>query len=282
METVNLIHLLCGIQPIQMISKNKIKKIRSLSQKKIREREQLFLIEGDKIVPEVLDSAIHVQEVFTTGSFRLANEKSMKRAEKVTEATEQEIKEASLLKQPQHCLAVCVLPLPAGLPPALTGLSLYLDGIQDPGNLGTIIRICDWFGLEYLFCSPDTADVFNPKVIQSSMGSFCRVKTEYAPFPEVLTLAHTSGVPVLGTSVEGNNIYTEKLPRQALVVLGNEGKGIRPEVAENIGRKLKIPSFNPVGKGAESLNVAVATAIICSEFRRQANHCQPIQNESRG
>lgn len=261
-----------------MISKNRLKLIRSLARKKYRDKEQLFLVEGDKLVLEVLNSAIRVQELFATAGFIQDNEKQLRKAAIVTEASPEELKSASLQKQPQQSLALCEMPSPVHLPPVLRGLSLYLDGIRDPGNLGTIIRTCDWFGVEYLFCSPDTADVFNPKVIQATMGSFSRVKTVYAPFGEVLGSARHSGVPVFGSFMDGDNIYTSKLPRAALVVMGNEGQGIRPEVAEHTGKKLKIPSFSPSGGGAESLNVASATAVICSEFKRQSVGTMPIQN----
>ena len=262
-----------------MINKNKIKLIKSLAQKKFRQKEQLFLAEGDKIVLEVLNSDFRITELFATEKFLLANKNSVAQAELCTEVSSEEIKKASLLKQPQNCLAICQLPPEPELPKILTGISVYLDGIQDPGNLGTIIRICDWFGIEYLFCSPDTAGIFNPKVIQASMASFCRVKIFYSEFKSILSLAVSSEIPVYGTFLEGNNIFGETLPGKALIVLGNEGIGIREAVAEKIANKLSIPSFSRNNSGAESLNVAVAAGIICSEFRRK-NQNFSIQNEN--
>lgn len=261
-----------------MIGKKKINQIKSLAQKKARHKDQLFLVEGDKTILDVLQSSLRVKELLATESFVLEHEQHLHRVEKVTVTSINDIKKASLLKSPQNSLAVCHLPPAALIPLKLSGINFYLDGIQDPGNLGTIIRICDWFGIEYLFCSPDTADIYNPKVIQSSMGSFCRIKTIYAPFSDISFLASRSKIPVFGTFMEGKSLYSLKLPSDALIVMGNEGNGIRPEVTEKITNKLNIPSFN-IGKArAESLNVAVAAGIIGSEFRRQMAERTIIQN----
>ena len=262
-----------------MISKNKIKLIRSLAQKKFRQEKQLFLVEGDKMVSEVLNSGFRVAELFVTPEFLSAHKTLADRAEVFNEATTEEIKKASLLKTPQNSLALCRLQPPAELPAHFSGFALYLDGIQDPGNLGTIVRTCDWFGMDYLFCSPDTADVFNPKVIQASMGSFCRVKTIYTPFDTLAAWAEQQQAPVYGTFLKGENLYNANLPEKALVVLGNEGKGIRSEVANTIRFKLSIPSFSKKEPGPESLNVALSAAIICSEFAKNA---LPIQNGNKG
>jgi RNA methyltransferase, TrmH family len=269
METVNLEQLLYTIQPFLMIGKNKLKLIKSLAQKKYRLKEQSFLAEGDKIVLEVLESDNKVKELFATPDFISENKKYLHNAAQVIESTSAEIKKASFLQQPQSCLAICQLPLQPQLPSNIKGIFLFLDGIQDPGNLGTIIRTCDWFGMNFLFCSPDTADVFNPKVIQASMGSFTRVKTIYTPFDALLVYLQKTKIPVYGTFLEGKNIYTENLPDKALIILGNEGRGIRKEVADKISFPLNIPSFSQAEKKAESLNVAVTAAIICNEFARK-------------
>jgi RNA methyltransferase, TrmH family len=253
-----------------MISKNTIKLIKSLSLKKIRLKENLFLVEGDKNVSEVLESKYKVEKLFATSPFLLNNQPKIKNANLITEVSKEDIYQASLLKNPQNSIALCTLPDIKALPEKPdAGLWVYLDEIQDPGNLGTIIRICDWFGIEILFCSPKTADLFNPKVIQASMGSFCRVVLLYTPFDPVAKLAVSLGVPIFGAFLEGANIYTQKLPPQALLVMGNEGNGISPEIETKIEQKIKIPGFNKNAKSAESLNVSVATAIICSEFKRQ-------------
>lgn len=250
-----------------MIGKNTIKLIKSLTQKKYRQKHKLFLVEGDKNVLEVLHSKIEVQSLFATSVFLKEHESSVKNAEKADEATTEEIKKASLLKSPQNSLALCSLPEKMELPEKLDSFSFYLDGIQDPGNLGTIIRTCDWFGIENLYCSVDTADVYNPKVIQAAMGSFARLNIYYTVYTDLRKIANASGVKILGTFMNGVNIYKNQLPKNALVVLGNEGKGIRKEVEQGIDQKISIPRFQKENN-PESLNVAISSAIICSEFKR--------------
>ena len=146
-------------------------------------------------------------------------------------------------------------------------LSLVLDAIQDPGNLGTIIRIADWFGIENIFCSDDTADVYNTKTVQATMGALCRVNVHYANIIDLIT--QNSNSPIYGTFLNGDNIYRESLSSKGFIVMGNEGKGIRPEVEKLITHRLYIPNFSPNSTTSESLNVAVATAVVCSEFRRR-------------
>jgi TrmH family RNA methyltransferase len=263
-----------------MISKNKIKQIKSLSLKKIRQKESLFLVEGDKNVSEALDSEYVVKEVYATAKFLRNNEKKVIRVPSVYVVSSEEIKKISLLSQPQNALALCSIPPAGDIVPRLNSFCLYLDDIQDPGNMGTIIRICDWFGIEMLFCSPSTVDLYNPKVIQASMGSFCRVKTVYIPFTDLLNKSVETNFPVFGTFPEGKNIYEENLPEQGLVIMGNEGRGISKEVEKKIDHRLSIPSFSGGKNRAESLNVAIAAGIICSEFKRKA-FSLPIQNESK-
>ena len=252
-----------------MIGKSTIKRIKSLAIKKYRQKEKLFLVEGDKNVLEVLHSTYEVHQLFATETFLSENRASTKHAGHIIPATEEEIKKLSLQKNPQRSLAVCYIPSNNRLPEELINLSVYLDGIQDPGNLGTIIRICDWFGIDQIFCSPDTADIYNPKVIQASMGSFCRINVNYMSFEIALDVARNSNVPVYGTFLNGENIYTKKLPTSALLVIGNEGNGIRETVKKEIDNKITIPRLDQQNSGAESLNVAVATGIICAEFKRQ-------------
>ena len=153
------------------------------------------------------------------------------------------------------------------MPPLKQGrLYLALDGVQDPGNLGTIIRIADWFGINTIYCSTDTADVWNPKVVQATMGSIARVSLYYTDLPQMLKSAE---VPVYGTLLDGENIYSQSLSSDGVIVMGNEGNGLSAPVRELVDRKLLIPSFNSSPDMAESLNVAIATAITCSEFRRR-------------
>ena len=253
-----------------MISKNTIKLIKSLTLKKNRIKQNLFLVEGDKNVSEVLNSNYCVENLLATSKFLEINKALLFKAKLVTEAIQQEIEIASLLKNPQNSIAICTLPKIKDIPKEIeSDISIYLDDIQDPGNLGTIIRICDWFGIDQLFCSPKSADLFNPKVIQASMGSFCRVEVWHTPFETVAQLARDSGIPILGAFLEGENLYDLKLPKQALLVVGNEGNGISNDIKNTIEQKIRIPGFSLNSTSAESLNVSVATAIICSEFKRQ-------------
>ncbi len=253
-----------------MISKNTIKLIKSLAQKKYRHKHRLFLVEGDKNVIETLQSGINVEQLFATDEFIQNNRRLIETAKRTEQATSDEIKKASLLKTPQNCLALCTLPDVEDLPEKPDDFSFYLDGVRDPGNLGTIIRTCDWFGISQLFCSGDTVDIFNPKVIQATMGSFCRVKIFYAQFEKVEEMASLSGMQVLGTFMDGENIYQSQLPEKALVVLGNEGSGIRKEIENTTTQKISIPRFTSNNNKPESLNVAVSAAIICSEFKRKS------------
>lgn len=255
-----------------MVSKNTIKLIKSLSLKKNRLKENLFLVEGDKNVSEVLGSGFEVEKLIATNKFLVKYNPLIKNAKLVTEATQQEINQASLLTNPQNSIAICSLPNTKKLNELIEpGLWIYLDDIQDPGNLGTIIRNCDWFGINHLFCSPQTADLYNPKVIQASMGSFCRVHVYYTPFEPLIKLVSKLEMPIFGAFLDGMNIYQQEFPSKALLVMGNEGNGISPEIEMGIEQRIKIPEFNPNPASAESLNVSVAMAIICSEFKRQNN-----------
>lgn len=252
-----------------MISKNTIKLIKSLALKKHRKKEKLFLVEGDKLVEEVILSEVEIQELIITPEFENATNIEFKNVKKINQVNHKELKQASLLKTPQNSMAICSIPSQPPFPTKLgDNLSVFLDGIQDPGNLGTIIRICDWYGIEYIFSSADSVDFYNPKVIQASMGSFNRVKFYNCDFNTAKTIAQNSDSPIYGAFMEGPNIYTEKLPKSALLVMGNEGNGIRNEVKVMINKTISIPNFSFTPTKAESLNVSVATAIICSEFKR--------------
>lgn len=252
-----------------MISKSTIKLIKSLALKKNRKKENLFLVEGDKNVAEVLISDYNVEKLYATESFLSENIKLCKKANITFEVEKNEIRKASLLQNPQNCLAICTIPKKRLFPELLTNnISIYLDDIQDPGNLGTIIRICDWFNIEYLFFSLKTADLYNPKVIQASMGSFSRVKVWSTSFDMVEKIAIKSEAAIFGAFLDGKNIYGETLPKKAIIVVGNEGNGIQKEIERKVANKIKIPAFSNKNNSAESLNVSVATAIICSEFKR--------------
>jgi len=253
-----------------MLSKSTIKLINSLSIKKYRQKEEMFLVEGDKITIEVLKSEYQVLKLYGTSEFISKNTGIIKNAKETFVIDPVSLKKASLLKQPQNCLAICKMPANTGISEHINGsLSMYIDGVQDPGNFGTIIRICDWFGLTQVFCSPDTVDIYNPKVIQASMGSFCRIQLCYSNFEDVLKLAKKSNISTIGAFMDGSDIYREALPLKALLIVGNEGNGIRPSVKNQISRKITIPTYRLGNNRPESLNVAIATGIICAEFRRQ-------------
>ena len=254
----------CSIFARIMISKNKIKYIRSLELKKNRNKEGKFVAEGFKVVDDLLalqpaDLIVATQEWLHGKHFAAQTE--------VVEVTEEELKKVSFLQHPQQVLAVFKQATSGDYSINTNELNLALDGVQDPGNLGTIIRIADWFGITHIYCSQDTADVYNPKVVQATMGSIARVKVEYG---DLLGLVESlpADVPVYGTLLDGDNIYQQTLENRGLIVMGNEGKGISPALAKKVNHKLLIPNF-PEGRAtADSLNVAIATAITCSEFRR--------------
>lgn len=247
-----------------MISKNKIKYIRSLELKKNRNKEGKFVAEGFKVVDDLL--ALQPANLIVATQEWLHGKHLADQTE-VIEVTEEELKKVSFLQHPQQVLAVFRQAQDGDFSINTQELSLALDGVQDPGNLGTIIRIADWFGITHIYCSQDTADVYNPKVVQATMGSIARVKVEYG---NLLALVESlpADVPVYGTLLDGDNIYQQQLENRGLIVMGNEGKGISPALAKKVNRRLLIPNF-PEGRAtADSLNVAIATAITCSEFRR--------------
>lgn len=254
-----------------MLSKNKIKFIQSLSRKKQRDESQLFLVEGDKMVAEALQSAYRVKTLCATPAFLQEHARTIKTGVEVIETDADELKKASLLQSPQNSLAVLEMQSEVFNRNLLDGkLSLALDFIQDPGNLGTIIRLADWFGIEHILCSENTVDCYNPKVIQASMGAILRVKLHYLNLAETLATIPSDKLPVYGAFLEGQNIYREELTPSGILVMGNEGNGIGPEVEKQINRKIHIPSF--AGGGSESLNVSMATAICLSEFRRRSSY----------
>lgn len=247
-----------------MISKNKIKYIRSLELKKNRNKEGKFVAEGFKVVDDLL--ALQPADLIVATQEWLHGKHLADQTE-VIEVTEEELKKVSFLQHPQQVLAVFRQAQDGDFSINTQELSLALDGVQDPGNLGTIIRIADWFGITHIYCSQDTADVYNPKVVQATMGSIARVKVEYG---NLLALVESlpADVPVYGTLLDGDIIYQQQLENRGLIVMGNEGKGISPALAKKVNRRLLIPNF-PEGRAtADSLNVAIATAITCSEFRR--------------
>ena len=248
-----------------MLSKAKIKLIKSLELKKFRQSEGLFVAEGSKIVGDLLPR-FHCRLLAATDEWFLKNPHP--KADEAVAATDEELRKASFLKNPQHVVALFEIPhsSPEGLPEH--SLALALDNVQDPGNLGTIVRIADWFGIRQIVCSEGSADAFSPKVIQATMGAIARVRIHYTPLAAWLQSLPGS-TPVYGTFLNGKNIYSEPLSANGVIVMGNEGNGISPEVEEHITRRLFIPSYPEGVETSESLNVAAATAITCAEFRRR-------------
>lgn len=258
-----------------MISKAKLKLIHSLDDKKGRRENGLFVAEGPKIVADLL-LRYPVRLVVAVDGWLRTNKKCLIDAE-VIEVNEDELRKASRLQHPQQVLALFSLPRQKAettdiLPLLRDGgnekLSLALDGVQDPGNLGTIIRIADWFGIEDIFCSLNTADAYSPKVIQATMGSISRIRIHYTDL-EQLIHSVPDDYPVYGTFLDGQDIYGQTLSRGGLIVMGNEGNGISPAIRPLINHRLLIPNYPKDRPTADSLNVAIATAITCSEFRRK-------------
>ncbi|MGL2965031.1 TrmH family RNA methyltransferase [Flavobacterium sp. XGLA_31] len=240
-----------------MVSKNQIKLITSLQHKKYRQEHQLFLAEGVKVIQELLLSNIVLEHLFVTEPLFEQVPDFQK-----TMLKEADMKRISALSSPSSCLAI--FKIPQEVPVSNRGLIVALDDIRDPGNLGTIIRLCDWFGVTQLICSRETVDLYNPKVVQATMGSITRVQVNYL---DLVDFVKQSELPVFGTFMDGANVYDEKLPAEAILVLGNEANGISHGLEKVITRRIAIPRFGEIQK-TESLNVATATAIFLSEFRR--------------
>jgi TrmH family RNA methyltransferase len=246
-----------------MLTKQDKKLIRSLAIKKYRDREGLFVVEGEKSVGEFVASGFGVRKVYHTSQYRNFPDRHTDRVQ----ITMSEMQQITNLKTASPVLAIVEIPsteIHSDVP--RKELVLALDGVQDPGNLGTIIRLADWFGINHVVCSPFTADVYGPKTVQATMGSLTRVKVVYSDLC-IFLKSLKNDVPVCGAFLNGENIYETTLPSTGVVVMGNEGNGISPQIAASVSKKLFIPPFgnNP----SESLNVAVATAIVCSEFRRR-------------
>ncbi|WP_299012584.1 RNA methyltransferase [uncultured Polaribacter sp.] len=239
------------------ISKNQLKLITSLSQKKYRQKEQLFIAEGVKVVHELLNSSLTLAFLFCTEDFAttLNSDKTQ-----IISATE--LKRISSLKTPNKVLAI--FKIPNGKTIVDSGLTIALDAINDPGNLGTIIRLCDWFGITQLVCSKDTVDCYNQKVVQASMGSLTRISIIYTDLN--LYLKETK-LPTFIADMHGKNVYNTALPKEGILIMGNEANGVSDKVSALVSHKISIPQFGETQK-TESLNVATATAILLSEFKR--------------
>jgi TrmH family RNA methyltransferase len=238
------------------LSKNQLKLITSLQQKKYRVKSNLFFAEGVKVVDEFLDSNLELEQIFCI------DDSSFKNREKVSLISGEELKKISALKTPNNVLALFKIPSSKLI--KTDGLVLALDEVNDPGNLGTIIRLCDWFGIEQLVCSKGTVNCYNPKVVQASMGSLTRVNIVYTNLESYLKATEK---PKYASLMNGENVYKSKLPQDAVLVMGNEANGISKPILELLNNSVSIPRFGDL-KQAESLNVATATAILLSEFKR--------------
>lgn len=241
-----------------MVSKNQIKLITSLHQKKYRQKTGLFIAEGVKVINEFTNAGYKLYALFATNAAFFSNVSG-----EVVKVSDDELKKISRLSSPNAGLAIFYMP--EEKPVTSDGLILALDAVNDPGNLGTIIRLCDWFGIKQLVCSVNTVDCYNPKVVQATMGSLTRLGITYT---DLVSYLENSELPVFGALMHGDNLYSTTLPKAAVLVMGNEANGISQEVMKTITNSITIPRFGDIQQ-TESLNVATATAIILSEFCRR-------------
>ena len=244
------------------MTKADIQLVRSLNDKRGRDEHGLFVAEGEKLISEIRASHLKVRKIFALEGIFAGDE--------VEVVSSKDMERLSLLKSPSKALALVEIPRHKLRREALQeGLVLALDEVQNPGNLGTIIRLADWFGITDILCSKDSADCFNPKVVQATMGAILRVKVHYTDLKATLSEAASAGVPIYGTFLEGDDLYSTELTPHGVVVMGNEGRGISEAVGSCVTHKLFIPPYPATRPTSESLNVAMATGIICAEFRRR-------------
>lgn len=255
-----------------MISKNRIKYVRSLGQKKIRRQERVFVAEGHKLVGDMLRGGFKPAYIAALEGW-IEENREIVCCSAIDCVTLDELQRISFVETPQQVLALFhtpddwddVDPVEA----ISSDLCLALDDVQNPGNLGTIIRLADWFGIRHIFCSQGCADVFSEKTVQATMGALVHVQVHYTDLPYLISTLPES-TPIYGTHLDGENIYAKSLRQHGLIIMGNEGRGVSPEVSALVTDSLYIPNY-PIGREtSESLNVAIATAVVCSEFRRQA------------
>lgn len=246
-----------------MITKAEIQLARSLQDKRARDSEGLFVAEGSKLISEIRSSGLKIRRIYSL-------EGALKGAD-VTTVTKKEMERLSLLKSANNSFALVEIPhYDLRLESLKSSLMIALDQVQNPGNLGTIIRLADWYGIRDIIASCDSADCFNPKVVQATMGSILRVRVHYVDLEKSLLKARSLQIPIYGTFLEGENIYKSTLTKSGIIVMGNEGRGISDRCAAQVTHKLLIPPYPANSESTESLNVAMATGIVCSEFRRRA------------
>jgi len=254
-----------------MLSKNKVKFIISLQKKKVRDEERLYVIEGDKLVKEYLMSGIRVRALVAKPGFLSSVPQDLKsNIDEIEPASYDNLKRVSTLKTPHNAIALIPIPQVEFKPSEiLKELCAALSFIQDPGNLGTIIRAAAWFGIKNIICSTDCVDVYNPKVIQASMGAGMHVNVHYYDLARFLKISSENGIPVYGAMLEGKSVYNQKLDRKGVILLGNESKGISDDLLSFITKKIIIPKFTGAVQGIDSLNVGMAASVIFSEFSRR-------------
>ncbi len=256
-----------------MISKNKSRFIVSLRKKKVREEEGLYIIEGDKLVMEFLSAGVHLRTLIAKKEFiRSLPPTAKELIEEVMEASYDELKQVTSLKTPHNALAVVyITERNMNIDELTDSLCVALDFVQDPGNLGTIIRAAAWFGIRNIICSDDCVDVYNPKVIQASMGAILHVDVFYTELMEIVKTAKGKNIPVYGTLLDGDSIYDQEMGKNGIILLGNESRGISSELLPFITHKIMIPGARISMPGIESLNVGMAASVVFYEFCRQ-NH----------
>jgi TrmH family RNA methyltransferase len=261
-----------------MISQSKIKLVRSLAQKKYRDQYRMFLVEGEKMVGEILSTApggrYRLLEIIATGSWiEQHGHPDLKKEMEVTEAGEKQIAQMSNLVSPQPVLAL--IAMPEAEPEAASGaddLILGFESVRDPGNLGTVIRTADWFGVKHIYCSEDSVDLFNPKVVQSTMGAIFRVNVHYSELGSLIDIEFLNSRKIFGTFLNGESLYETDPGQAPFVLFGNESRGLSQALASRVHKRISIPSYTKeTGQGSESLNLAASAAIVCSEFRRRMN-----------
>ncbi len=245
------------------MTKAEIQLVRSLADKRTRDSEHLFVAEGYKLVDEIRQSKLRIRTIYTTRNdvvghnVVLVDKREMERISQLNTASDI----LAVVEQPRYTLSLNELK---------SKLSLALDGVQNPGNMGTIVRLADWFGIDHIICSRECADLYNPKVVQATMGALLRVKVHYVDnLSSLLGEAKRAGMAIYGTLLDGNNIYHETLTAEGIIVMGNEGRGLSDECRNTLTHKLFIPPYPADAPTSESLNVAMATGIILSEFRRK-------------
>jgi RNA methyltransferase, TrmH family len=251
-----------------MLPKHKIRLIRSLALKKNRYNEGLFVAEGEKAVFDLIKSQLTLREAFCTND--IVTKLVRVNPDRITILKEGEMERISTLKSAPKVIALFEIPkYELNWAEIKEGLSIALDSVQDPGNIGTIVRLADWFGIHNIICSEDCADLFNPKTVQATMGAIACIKVHYLSVSDFLSEARQLNIPIYGTFIEGENLFSADLSQNGIIVMGNEGKGISKEITALVSNSISIPSYPKGNQGSESLNVAVAASIVCAEFRRR-------------